>query len=46
MQAFLLFFSRVRAKRESWSKAFLAETVETGDNNRAMHFLCRKLRKD
>ena len=30
----------------SWFQAFLAEAVETGDENRSMHVLCRKLRKD
>ena len=30
----------------SWFPAFLAEAVETGDENRSMHVLCRKLRKD
>ena len=37
-QAFLFssffFFSHVRAKRDLWSQAFLAETVETGNKNR------------
>ena len=35
MGAFLFFFfSRVRAKRGSWSRAFLTETVEIGDKYR------------
>ena len=36
MQGFLsfVFFSCVRANRESWSQAFLAEIMETGDKHR------------
>ena len=37
-------------KRKSWSQAFLAETVKTGNKNHcvteATHVLRRKLRKD
>ena len=35
MRGFLSFFcSCVRANRESWSQAFLAEIMETGDKHR------------
>ena len=44
-------FLRIQdTKRKSWSQAFLAETVETGNKNRYVtedtHVLRRKLRKD
>ena len=45
-----VFFSCVHAKRGSWSQAFLAETMETGDKNCSMtgtmHVLGRQLRRD
>ena len=45
-----MYFVCARREREEggrlWFQAFLAEAVETGDENRSMHVLCRKLRKD
>ena len=32
--SFFFFFSHVRAKKDSWSQAFLAETVENRNKNR------------
>ena len=42
MQVFLVFFFRSVNSGGSWSQAFLAETVETGDKNRD-HFHCLQM---